>query len=117
MRAVQDADYLYIWNGWADGKTIFKNESQNGRTMKAMRNAGESDPAIQARVQDFLYRTTEELYDIRNDPGCLNNLLKDPSTAPGGQTSAMTKRLWHWMKRTGDPQRRLFESQVELALD
>ena len=117
MRAVQDADFLYIWNGWADGKTVFKNESQNGRTMKAMRQAGELDPKIQARVQDFLYRTVEELYDLNSDPACLNNLLKDPANAPGGRTSAMTKRLWHWMKRTNDPQRKLFESQVELALD
>jgi hypothetical protein len=29
----------------------------------------------------------------------------------------MTKSLWHWMKDVDDPDLKLFQDQVELALD
>jgi N-sulfoglucosamine sulfohydrolase len=117
MRAVQEGRFLYIWNGWADGETTFRNESQSGRTFKAMQAAAEQDPAIAERVREFVYRQTEELYDVEADPSCLNNLLANQGGKAESRRSAMTKTLWHWMKRTGDPQRGLFEKQVELALD
>ena len=117
MRAVQDEQYLYIWNGWADGTSQFRNESQSGRTWRAMVNAAKTDPAIAQRVNFYTYRTTEEMYDLKADPNCLNNLLKEPNDQYSPRASAMTKRLWHWMRDTNDPQRRLFEQQVELALD
>lgn len=117
MRAVRDERYLYIWNGWADGTTVFRNESQSGRTMKAMREAAENHPDIAARVAFFLHRCTEELYDLENDPDCLNNLIGQEGNPMGPRVSAMTKQLWHWMKDTDDPQRNRFEEQVELALD
>ncbi len=78
MRSVQDAEYGYIWNGWVDGKMRFKNESQNGLTMKAMIKAAESDAAIAGRVKHFLYRTVEEFYHYGKDPEALNNLAADP---------------------------------------
>ena len=100
-----------------DGELVFRNESQSGRTMKAMRKAAENDEEIAARVKLFLYRVTEELYDLEQDPCCLNNLLAAGDGAAEPRRSAMTKALWHWMKDTGDPDRALFEKQVELALD
>ncbi|MCH7226117.1 sulfatase [Haloferula sp. A504] len=115
MRAVNDGDYLYIWNGWSDGETQFRNESMSGLTFKAMNNA--DDPAIRARADFYLHRTREELYDIRKDPDCLHNLLDEPGGKYSGQTSAMTKALWHWMKKVDDPELETFEDQVELALD
>ena len=115
MRALNDGRFLYIWNGWADGETVFKNESQAGLTFKAMKNAG--DAAIQGRARYFQYRCTEELYDLSEDPDCLKNLIEKPNDQWSPRTSAMTKALWHWMKATEDPQIRRFQSQVELALD
>lgn len=117
MRAVQDERYLYVWNGWADGETRFRNESQSGRTMRAMVASAENDPAVAERVKHFLYRTTEELYDLQSDPDCLVNLIAEPNDQYSPRASAMSKRLWHWMRETNDPQRELFEKQVELALD
>ncbi|MGF1579622.1 MAG: sulfatase [Gemmataceae bacterium] len=78
MRATHDSQYIYIYNAWADGKTIFRNESQNGRTMRAMRKAADSNPKIAARVKLFLYRVPEELYDYKNDPDGRHNLINDP---------------------------------------
>lgn len=115
MRAVNDGDYLYIWNGWSDGKTQFRNESMSGLTFKAMKNA--EDPKIRARADFYLHRTRQELYDLRKDPDCLNNLLDAPGDKWTSRTSAMTKALWHWMKDVGDPELELFEEQIELALD
>jgi len=117
MRAVQDEGFLYIWNGWADGKTVFKNESQSGRTMKAMRKAAEMDPEIAKRVDVFLHRCTEEMYDLKKDPDCLVNLIEKKNDRWTPRSSAMSKALWHWMKETGDSEREKFEAQVELALD
>jgi len=113
MRAINNGEYLYIWNGWADGKTVFKNESMSGLTYKAMQAAAKTDPAIAARVELYERRVREELYDIRTDPSCLHNLISEA----GGRTSAITKALWHQMKATKDPQLENFQSQVELALD
>jgi N-sulfoglucosamine sulfohydrolase len=117
MRAVVEEDFLYIWNGWADGKTRFQNESQSGRSMKAMREAAKNDPDLARRVDHFVHRCREEMYDLKNDPDCLHNLIAKPNDAWSPRASAMTKSLWHWMKETGDPQRGSFEAQVELALD
>ncbi|MDB4405735.1 sulfatase [bacterium] len=115
MRAVNDGNFLYIWNGWSDGKTQFRNESMSGLTFKAMKNA--DDPKIRARADFYLHRTREELYDLRKDPYCLKNLLDEPGGKQSGRVSAMTKSLWHWMKDVDDPDLKLFQDQVELALD
>ncbi|MDB4418501.1 hypothetical protein N9262_04520, partial [Akkermansiaceae bacterium] len=115
MRAINNGDFLYIWNGWSDGKTQFRNESMSGLTFKAMKNA--KDPKVRARADFYLHRTREELYDLRKDPDCLKNLLDKPSDNQSGQVSAMTKALWHWMKDVDDPDLELFQKQVELALD
>ncbi len=112
MRGVQDARYLYIWNGWSDGETVFKNESQSGRTMKAMKKAAKSDEDIAARVQDFLYRQTEEIYDLQEDPTCRRNLLAKKGGVGQAKRSEMKKVLWEWMQKTGDPQRESFKRQV-----
>lgn len=117
MRGVNDGKFLYIWNGWSNGELVFRNESQSGRTMKAMNKAAKTDEAIAARVELFLHRVPEELYNLQNDPCCLVNLLEKKGGGAESRRSAMSKTLWHWMKETRDPDRGLFEKQVELALD
>jgi N-sulfoglucosamine sulfohydrolase len=78
MRSVQDKQFGYIYNDWSDGKTVFKNESQSGLTFRAMVAAAKTDQQIAARVKHFVYRTKEELYDYKNDPDALHNLVDDP---------------------------------------
>jgi hypothetical protein len=46
-------------------------------------------------------RPGEELYDIRTDPGCLNNLAPDP--AFGETLRQMRERLEGYLRETGDP--------------
>ena len=46
-------------------------------------------------------RPAEELFDIRSDPGCLNNLADDPDYAD--VVADLRKRLTDHLRRTGDP--------------
>ena len=46
-------------------------------------------------------RPAEELYDIRQDPGCLVNLAADPKHGPTRQRLA--KELEDYLRQTGDP--------------
>ena len=110
MRCVQDKDFGYIYNGWSDGKTVFKNESQSGLTMDAMIAAAETDPEIAARVELFLYRVPEELYNFAVDPDGLSNLAADPAYAD--QLSRLRGELLAWMIRTEDPLKTTFEGYI-----
>jgi len=107
MRAVHNAEFGYIWNGWSDGKTEFRNESRNGRTFAAMRKASGKSPAIAARVQHFRFRTVEELYDHAGDPGSRTNLVGETDHA--GTLARLRETLREHMKATADPQLEAFE--------
>ena len=114
MRCVQDEEFGYIYNAWSDGAFEFKNESQNGLTMKAMKTAAETDPEIAARVQLFLYRTPEEFYNFKNDPDALNNLIDDPSYKD--QVNLRRLELKRWMRDVEDSLLSQYEQQIEIEV-
>lgn len=113
MRAVQNADYLYIFNPWSNGEREFRNESQAGRTFSAMNAAAANDDAIAARVNLFIYREVEELYDMKNDFDCLSNLAADPAHAAA--LAEMRSELRQWMKHTGDSALDAFDNRDDPA--
>jgi N-sulfoglucosamine sulfohydrolase len=100
MRAVQTADFAYLYNPFSDGQHRYRNNNE-GLSMKAMDEAAKTDPAIAARIQLFRYRVPEEFYDLRNDPNGLINLIDRESHQP--TISKMRKQLQEWMRNTGDP--------------
>jgi N-sulfoglucosamine sulfohydrolase len=102
MRAVNDARFGYIYNAWADGKKEFFNNSMRGLTFPAMREAAANDLAIAARVEHFLYRTKEELYDYRIDPDALVNLIADPTHAD--RIKRRRDLLLQHLRSTDDPE-------------
>ncbi len=108
MRCVQDKRFGYIFNPWADGKFWYRNNNE-GLTMKAMVEAAQTDPYIAQRVKMFRYRAAEELYDLKNDPYCLNNLVGKVGFE--NELKRMQSQLHNWMKRTGDPLLRAFENR------
>ena len=110
MRSVIGKRFGYIYNAWANGETVFKNESQAGLTMKAMRVAARSDPQLQTRVDHFLYRTSEEFYDYQSDPDALTNLIGEPKHAE--RIKAMRAELLEQMRETDDPVRVGFETMT-----
>jgi len=101
MRSIIDQKYAYIYSLWSDGEVIFRNESQAGRTMRAMVEAAKTDEAIARRVELFLHRVPEELYDIENDPDALNNLIDDPKYK--AVADRLRGELLDWMKKVDDP--------------
>jgi len=101
MRTVRDARFGYIFNPWSDGKRVFRNESQSGRTMKAMQEAARSSEDIRARVDLFLRRVVEELYDFEKDPDALHNLIDDPKYKK--EADRLRAAMEAWMARTADP--------------
>ncbi len=102
MRAVVGRDYRYIWNGWHDGETNFRNESLSGLSWKAMTTAAKSDPALAKRVAFYSHRVPHEFYHTKSDPDSLNNLIDQAEHSP--RINEMQKLLHKHMKDTGDPQ-------------
>lgn len=111
MRSVHDGRYGYIFNAWADGETVFRNESQNGLTWQAMRRNGETNPEIAARVELFQHRVPEELYDYENDPDALHNLIDDPAYAEDAKR--MRDMLQKELEKLDDPLLPVYRGAIE----
>ncbi len=111
MRSIQGKRYGLIWNGWSDGKTVFKNESMSGLTWKAMTNAAKSDPDIAARVRHFSHRVPLEFYDYQNDPDALKNLIDDPKSKE--LVKQLRAKLANLMSSTSDPAFQAFKNVGE----
>lgn len=110
MRSVVGKRFGYIFSPWSDGKTVFRNESQSGLTMRAMQRAAQNDPDIAARVKLFLYRVPEEFYDYQKDPDALNNLIDDPQYQD--EIRAYRQRLLEHLKQTKDPLLKTFQKRL-----
>lgn len=100
-RCIRTHSRAYLYNSWPDGKTQFRVEAMSGLSFKALAEAAARDPKIKARVEQYLFRMTEEFYDIEKDPDERVNLINDPKyTKEIGQMKA---QLLAEMKRSGDP--------------
>ena len=109
MRSVQQGDYGYIVNFWADGDFHFTGDALSGRTFKAMTQAAGSDQAIEDRVDLLRFRVKEEFYNFRNDPDALDNLIDDPDLL--NEKQRLKKLLYAEMKRSGDPLSDVFANE------
>lgn len=111
MRAVQDARYGYVWNAWSDGRKEYNAENMEGLSWPAMLTAAEADPGQHARVQFYLHRAREELYDLVEDPASLRNLAEDPRFAR--VLGDFRSRLAAWMNEHGDPLHQCFAEDAQ----
>jgi N-sulfoglucosamine sulfohydrolase len=107
MRCVQNRRFGYIFNAWSDGETVFKNESQSGLSMNAMREAAEHEEAIAERVKLFLYRVPEEFYDFGNDPNALKNLIDSDQYKE--EIDKLRREMRDIMRKSNDPLLPTFE--------
>lgn len=110
MRSVLTKKYGYIYNNWSNGKTMFRNESQNGRTFRAMQAAAKTNPQIAQRVKLFQYRVKEEFFDYANDPAALRNLIDDPKHQK--TVNEFRKRMQMRMQKLKDPLQARFEKEI-----
>lgn len=100
MRCIQTPEWGYIFNQWSDGETTFRNESMSGRTFNAMKEAAGQDAAVADRVNTFLYRTPEELYEFGSDPDGLDNRVEDPDQQE--RLQSFRDHMKRWMEETED---------------
>ncbi len=112
MRCVQNENFGYIYNPFSDGKYWYRNNNE-GKTMAAMNLAAQSNPAIQARIDLFRYRVPEELYDLKQDPDCLHNLIEDSAYVE--VLKSLQHELTVQMQKTADPMLAAFLNRHDRA--
>jgi N-sulfoglucosamine sulfohydrolase len=102
MRSIQNERYSLVFTPWSDGKLKLQIESMQGLTFPAMKEAGETDAKIAARVQQYVFGVLLAFYDLQSDPGQRQNILDHPENQK--QVKKMKQLLLDYMKRTNDPQ-------------
>ena len=79
LRAVRNKQFLYIWNFYPD-KSKYKDIAyrKNIPMMVEMLQLRDQNKLNEIQMQWFGNKTNEELYDCKNDPDNLVNLIDDP---------------------------------------
>ncbi|MBN1387573.1 MAG: sulfatase [Bacteroidales bacterium] len=101
MRCLQNKEFGYIYNFWADGSTTMSGDATGGLTWRAMIRAAETDPEIAKRVELYKHRVREEFYNFKDDPDGLHNLIDDP--AYKDEIMKFRKMMLKYMKEYNDP--------------
>lgn len=101
MRSIQNKEFGYIYNFWADGSTPMTGDAMVGLTWEAMKEAAKTDPEITKRVELYEFRVREEFYNYEKDPNALNNLIDDP--AYQDEIETFRKKMLEYMKKYNDP--------------
>ncbi|MCX7047496.1 MAG: sulfatase [Candidatus Sumerlaeota bacterium] len=101
MRCVRTQTHAYIFNAWSDGQYAYKAENMAGLSWPAMQQAAQTNPEIARRVDFYLHRAPEELYDLTGDIAERKNLINDPASR--NLAEAMRKDMQSWLERVGDP--------------
>lgn len=103
-RALNTTRYTYVWNGWSDGETVQPRTMGSEVTALLRKNANKAEdssyPDYAERADFILQRVPEELYDVKQDPGCLNNLVHNPEYA--SVLKSFQKEMYHVLKETSD---------------
>lgn len=113
MRCVQNKKFGYIYNMWHRDDYYYRNNNEVD-VMKAMEEAAENDPAIRARIMQYRYRSLEELYDLENDPGCLNNLVTSPEYR--SVLNSLRETMEATMQTSGDPLLKAFQNRNDKSI-
>jgi N-sulfoglucosamine sulfohydrolase len=95
-RALNGGRFSYLWNGWADGNLTLP-RTMLGEFHRMLDQGELEDSELRTFIEK---RTVEELYDMRNDPACRNNLAGE--TEFRKTLSGFRNRMLQLMERTGD---------------
>jgi len=113
MRCVQNETFGYIYNPFSNGSYWYRNNNE-GLSMAAMNQAAKTDPEIAARVDLFRYRVPEELYNLKNDPNCLVNLIDE--AAHQATLESMRNKLAKHMTSSHDPMLKAFQHRDDRSI-
>jgi len=101
IRSIRTATHKYIMN--LNHKSRFRNiitEKDRSGIWKSWVEKAKTDSTAAKRVEMYMHRPAEELYDIEKDPYELNNLDSDPQYR--SLMDSLKKRLLAWMDQQGD---------------
>ena len=101
MRAIQTKTHLYLFNPWSNGERVFATATNGTVTCKRMIALAEEDEDMNRRLELYRYRVPEELYKVKKDPDCLDNMIHYPNEEK--VRIKLEKLLEEWMVKTGDP--------------
>lgn len=108
MRSVSTENFIYIFNPWSDGERTYGNNNE-GVTMQGMLEAAQTDQDIARRCELFRKRVLEELYELKSDPDCLNNLIGNPEYSEVYRDMALKMR--ELMIESRDPNLDIFDKR------
>jgi N-sulfoglucosamine sulfohydrolase len=114
MRGIHTRDFLYLYNPWSDGTRKFATATTGTMTYRQMVKRAATEPNIAARLKLFDHRVLEELYDIKNDPDCLVNLIDHRNHQ---QTlNRMRDQLAEDLGNINDPVASVFAARTDVAV-
>jgi N-sulfoglucosamine sulfohydrolase len=102
VRAIRSGNYLYIRNYMTDRplyQPAYRDSYATFVTLRQLYAEGKLTP-LQASYHDASRRPSEELYDIKNDPNQLFNLVSDPTYV--AELNKHRKYLRKWVELTDD---------------
>ncbi len=102
-RGIRTHEYLYIRNlkpdRWPEGDTFYGAGPSSARTLYLQHS---DDSELQPFIRlSWAKRPAEELYDIRSDPDCINNLISNPEHA--GAARKLKEQLNSILTKQRDP--------------
>jgi N-sulfoglucosamine sulfohydrolase len=100
MRMLRTRTHKYIRNIAYKLDYPFASDLYNSATWQGILQRGDKTMG-QRRVEDFLHRPLEELYDLQRDPHELKNVAADPAYAD--VLKDLRARLKKWQTETRDP--------------
>ena len=103
-RAIIDESYCYIFNSYvvrSDGK-----KAKHSGWMDVVNSSLSKNEKLKNKIDYMVYRAPEELYDLKEDPGCWDNLAQDPDHTEN--LKEYRKKLLKEMKETADPELKYF---------
>jgi len=101
VRSIRTAAHKYIMN--LNHKVEFSTnvtKRDPGGFWKSWLEKAKTDLDAARKVEMFVRRPAEELYDLEKDPYEINNLAGDPKYRP--LTDSLQKQLLKWMEQQGD---------------
>ena len=113
MRAIETKTHLYLFNPWSNGKRVFATATNGTDTCKRMIELAKNDKAMNERLNLYRYRVPQELYQVKRDPDCLQNLISSSNNQE--VKNKLQKLLEEWMVKTGDPILECFRKREDPA--
>ncbi len=102
IRSVVNENFRYIWN--LTPRTAFLNVENNSENLSewytSWEKAALNDPAAMAVITKYKFRPEEELFEIKNDKWCMNNLADNPEYSE--IKKKLRAELLNWMAYCGD---------------